>query len=409
MRPEVGAVSGPDDADTWSAGDGPVRKLLRLLELVRTTPLGSVVYREATTLLEQLEQDCLRAERSYAALCTLLLDRHLSASADAAVVAELQVLRRQLQAPLSEADGERLHGRLQQLLSTQAPSASADAAAVPPFEEAGDDNPAPRTPAHLRQLQDSVAQEIRETLAQNQEFGVTLDLVLSELGRVGDAARVQQVKNLLLQQVRRLHAGHLALARRLETADRYLNMLALGSRRLTQELSRARELSLTDELTGLANRRAFLQHLGEEVARVERYGTALAVAMIDLDGFKAVNDRYGHGVGDQILCCYATRIFRVFRQYDLVARYGGEEFAVLLPNTDRAGVVAALGKARKRAAEARCSGLPADVRVPSFSAGVALCRRGETVSDLVRRADEALYRAKRMGRDRVELDAAVEH
>ncbi len=99
-------------------------------------------------------------------------------------------------------------------------------------------------------------------------------------------------------------------------------MLTLDSRHLNEELHRVRELSLTDELTSLPNRRAFMTRVEEEVARVERYGMPLSLAIIDLDSFKRVNDEYGHAAGDEVLRCYATQIFSVFRNHDLVARYG---------------------------------------------------------------------------------------
>jgi diguanylate cyclase (GGDEF)-like protein len=169
-----------------------------------------------------------------------------------------------------------------------------------------------------------------------------------------------------------------------------------------------RLLSLTDELTSLPNRRAFMRRLEDEVARVQRYGFPMSFVLIDLDHFKDVNDEYGHAAGDEVLRVYSKNILSIFRHHDMVARYGGEEFAVLLPNTDADGAVRALNKVKKRAAETRWQTNGVMAHVPTFSAGVSLYKPGESTSAFIERADKALYRAKRLGRDRIELDMTYE-
>jgi diguanylate cyclase (GGDEF)-like protein len=169
-----------------------------------------------------------------------------------------------------------------------------------------------------------------------------------------------------------------------------------------------RLLSLTDELTGLPNRRAFLRRIEDEVARVQRYGFPLSLALIDLDHFKQVNDKYGHAGGDEVLQMYSKNVLSIFRHHDLVARYGGEEFAVLLPNTDAEGALRALTKVKNRAGETRWQANGDTIPVPTFSSGVSLYKPGETASAFIERADKALYRAKRLGRNRVEMDATYQ-
>jgi len=141
---------------------------------------------------------------------------------------------------------------------------------------------------------------------------------------------------------------------------------------------------------------------------VQRYGFPMSFALMDLDHFKEINDEFGHAAGDEVLRVYSKNILSVFRHHDMVARYGGEEFAVLLPNTDADGAIRALNKVKRRAAETRwqCNGTVA--RVPSFSAGVSLFKPGESANAFIERADKALYRAKRLGRDRIELDLTYE-
>ena len=257
----------------------------------------------------------------------------------------------------------------------------------------------------IQKLQSTLAQRVLETITQNEEFGVLLEVVLGELHQVSDAEELEELRWTLIREIEKLNKGHHELADKLDSTHHYLQLVESDSRQLSDELTRVRLLSLTDELTGLPNRRAFLRRLEDEVARVQRYGFPLSLALIDLDYFKQINDRYGHAAGDEVLSLYSKNILSIFRHHDLVARYGGEEFAVLLPNTDAEGSQRALTKVKKRAAETSWRVDDKLLPVPSFSAGVSLYKPGETVGSFIDRADKALYRAKRLGRNRVEMDA----
>jgi len=260
----------------------------------------------------------------------------------------------------------------------------------------------------IRQLQSSLGQQVMETITQNEEFGVILEVVLAELRQAEDVAGIENARWTLIREVDKLMKGHNELADKLDSTHHYLQLIESDSRELTDELSRVRMLSLTDELTGLANRRAFMRRLEDEVARVQRYGFPLSFALMDLDHFKGINDEYGHAAGDEVLRVYSKNILSVFRHHDMVARYGGEEFAVLLPNTDADGAIRALNKVRRRASETRWQSNGTISQVPTFSAGVSLFKPGESASAFIERADKALYRAKRLGRDRIELDITYE-
>ncbi len=166
-----------------------------------------------------------------------------------------------------------------------------------------------------------------------------------------------------------------------------------------------REMSMVDSLTGLGNRRHFDAALETEFKRAIREQTGLGLIMIDLDHFKGFNDLYGHPAGDECLRLVARAIARVpKRPSDLSARYGGEEFVVLLPNTDRAG---SLAVAVQIAAAVTALALPHaanDPPIATISAGVAVFEPGRdahVLVELIERADQALYRAKRAGRQRV--------
>jgi two-component system, cell cycle response regulator len=164
---------------------------------------------------------------------------------------------------------------------------------------------------------------------------------------------------------------------------------------LVDQTKRLEDQLFEDPLTRLNNRRFLFSQLSALVSGARRHGRPLAVAMVDLDGFKAVNDRHGHEVGDHVLVAAAEALQRALRAEDVLGRLGGEEFLALLPDT---GAEAA-GRAaeRLRAAVAQAGG-PVPV---TASVGWAVLRDGEAPDDLVRRADSALYAAKSEGRDRV--------
>jgi len=156
-------------------------------------------------------------------------------------------------------------------------------------------------------------------------------------------------------------------------------------------------LAVTDALTGLSNRRGIDQHMRREVARVLRHGYGLSFALLDIDHFKNVNDRFGHGVGDEVLRRVAEAMGRTLRASDLAARWGGEEFLVVLTDTRLDG--ARMCAERIRAAIEALT-VPRVGHV-TISAGVAELTPGEDLSVALLRADEMLYKAKGSGRNRV--------
>lgn len=169
---------------------------------------------------------------------------------------------------------------------------------------------------------------------------------------------------------------------------------------------RLRQLATTDGLTGLANRRRFLEALEHEVQRHRRYGTPLALISIDVDRFKRVNDTWGHAVGDEVLRSLAAICRTEVRDVDTVGRMGGEEFAVLLPDTapEEAMAVAERLRAAVDAAPLRTTAGPLAV---TLSLGVSASPPCDGADTLLREADRALYRAKAGGRNRVERAFAL--
>ncbi len=155
----------------------------------------------------------------------------------------------------------------------------------------------------------------------------------------------------------------------------------------------------TDTLTGAASRRRFLEALNAEYLRSLRHAEPLALLMLDLDHFKAVNDTYGHPIGDVVLKEFAARCLQELRANDMLGRLGGEEFAVLLPHTDAEGALRVAEKLRARIGEQAMPTPKGEVRI-TVSIGAALLG-GESPEQFISRADTALYAAKQQGRNRV--------
>ncbi len=154
-------------------------------------------------------------------------------------------------------------------------------------------------------------------------------------------------------------------------------------------------LATTDGLTGLLNHRAFQERLAEEVSWFDRYGTPLSLIMLDVDCFKQYNDAYGHPAGDEVLRGVACLMQQVSRQTDIAVRYGGEEFALILPHTNRREAILVAERIRRAIEEA-----PWPLRGITISIGIAtLNTMLENRSDLIARADAALYRSKAAGRN----------
>jgi diguanylate cyclase (GGDEF)-like protein/PAS domain S-box-containing protein len=161
--------------------------------------------------------------------------------------------------------------------------------------------------------------------------------------------------------------------------------------------------ALHDPLTGLPNRALLLDHLEKALARAGRDGTHVALLFFDVDRFKLVNDTRGHDVGDDLLCQIADRIRTVLRPHDLVARLGGDEFVVLFDGVESESHALAVGRRVTEVIETDPMALPSGVLSVTISAGIALSHTGTPPTRLMREADAAMYRAKELGRARLEL------
>ncbi len=214
------------------------------------------------------------------------------------------------------------------------------------------------------------------------------------------AAAPEPERNALVSFLLRITALDMTLAaetyhlEQVRDLEQSLTSMELERAALAEQVER-------DSLTGVHSRQAALARLEELLGRLAAGGPPFCVILADIDRFKAINDTHGHLVGDAALRQAAARIEGAVRSVDLVGRYGGEEFLLLLPGLDAAHA-AAVGERVRRAVAAQPLHLPEVTLSLTVSLGVAQAVAGDTVESLVARADEALYRAKRSGRNRVE-------
>ncbi len=178
--------------------------------------------------------------------------------------------------------------------------------------------------------------------------------------------------------------------------------------RLRDNVQSSIEMAITDALTGLFNRRYMESHLAGLLEQATARGKPLAVLVIDIDYFKSINDGHGHDAGDDVLREFALRIKRSIRGIDLACRYGGEEFVVVMPETDTAVAAMVAERLRRRIAAEPFAIHEGSDNIPvTISIGLAALRGADdSAAALLKRADQALYRAKRGGRNRVVPDAA---
>ncbi|WP_293761047.1 GGDEF domain-containing protein [uncultured Aquitalea sp.] len=222
-----------------------------------------------------------------------------------------------------------------------------------------------------------------------QPKGVLLLSLLVFVGMIGVVGRSANLRS------RAAASSNLAVLRLSEELNERLEK----ERELRESLMR---LARTDELTGLLNRRAVMGELELQIARAQRYGGALAVLMMDLDHFKAINDEHGHAAGDLALKEVSAALREVSRRTDLLGRVGGEEFLVVLPAMAPEAALVAAERLRNAVAglQVTWEGKPLQL---SLSIGIAFHRAEDVADNLLRRADDVLYQAKHLGRNQIRV------
>jgi diguanylate cyclase len=269
---------------------------------------------------------------------------------------------------------------------------------------------------HLEATQREQGISCMEAEALNRDFHQQNDLLHQKMD---EAQSLDELKACVDAQMAKLETAldeHLTTERqRQEAADQRaaqlkhrLQEMESESLNLKEKLNEVHLNAHRDALTGIPNRLAYDEQLKKEIARSQRYRQPLTLALIDIDDFKKVNDRFGHKAGDKVLKAVATVCNENVREADFLARYGGEEFALLLPETD--GEEAAIAVENLRHVVERCNFHHHNQSVPiTISIGYAEFKMNEHADEVFHRADMALYSAKNMGRNRCvsELEATT--
>ena len=249
---------------------------------------------------------------------------------------------------------------------------------------------------------DPVTPDVLAALAENIE--VQLD-GLSGIARQSgaDAAEFRTALEAAPGDVAELVELTRAMVARTRNAEAQLRKSTCELQGLRAHLAEAQQFADVDPLTELANRRAFKRHLDKAIAQARATGAPLSLAFADIDHFKRLNDCHGHETGDRVLRFVAQLMTKQFAKQGLVGRFGGEEFTVMFPGFDSERARAAVDKCRAALAELPLYAASTGDRIGavSFTAGIATLGEGEDMADLLRRADETLYRGKAEGRNRV--------
>ena len=405
------------------SGSSVLGKVLVLLENIKSTEAGNVVFDHVAGMLKEVDERDSEVEQKYAAMLGILLDVFAShLGQNEALQMQIKMVQQRLAPPVSSSEINLLEQYIKQLSEGLAhvdltleedqvsqisltvgreenQSRKIQANGEPPSSASSIDevnislsstesdyqNQVQQSNQDLDEIRDSLARHVQEAIAQNDQFGVLLGVELEALRDAESIEDVDDRRDALIDEVERLIKRHGLLSEKFSNASKYLTMIESDNQQLCDELDRVRLLSLTDELTTLPNRRAFMRRLEDEVGRVKRYGYPISLTLIDLDDFKNINDQYGHAGGDAVLKTYAEEVLTIFRHHDMVARYGGEEFVVILPNTEIEGALSALRKVQQGVAQIFCMLNDETIPMPTFSAGLAQYIDGETPAQFIER------------------------
>jgi diguanylate cyclase len=261
--------------------------------------------------------------------------------------------------------------------------------------------PAKMTPAELMEMLTAVESQASNLLG-------LANRTKGDVGNYGSALRMEAA-SLATDSgagvVKRLVDLTLSMAERTQTLEAEMHESHKQAKRLKARLEKARFAADHDALTGLPNRRAFERRYAEALTYARNHNSGLTVAFCDVDHFKVINDTHGHATGDRVLCFIADLLMRVSGSQCHVARHGGEEFVLLFENMDTAKAFDIVDDARRALGSRKLASkdTSAPIDTITFSAGVADVLAFNSPSDALRAADEALYRAKSEGRNRVLL------
>ena len=260
--------------------------------------------------------------------------------------------------------------------------------------------------AERERARDSLKGLINQMLSELNQLGSQTGNFHESVGRYADVIeKADSLESLagavreMVEESRTVHALVQQTQARLQAEHSKAHGLTQRVNELETEMQRLSEEVSTDQLTQVANRRGLMQAFEAERARLDRSGATLSIGLLDIDNFKRLNDTLGHGVGDEALKALASAVSKALRPTDQVARYGGEEFVVLLPATPVDEAEQILTRLQRSLTGGLFMHEQKQVFV-TFSAGVSAYRAGERIEEAIERADQALYEAKRTGKNR---------
>ena len=423
-----------------------IRKVLSMLEGMQHLSDNTLVLNHVVLMLEDYDAKQAESEQLFCSLITLILNSFIiHIDQDSTLHTQIKLLQLRLMSPITNTELVALQHYVESCADeiTQLPDLKEKEISEtlePLLKSFGLDNNRPYFKSgqsiENKGMQETILETIKNTneqnsnnnvvaiddpikqlitsnyltnsIAQSEKFGVLLEVELASLKSLGDDESFEEKKQVILNKLENVLGSHQQLTQYFQEMTDFVSGVQQDSVRLSEELDRVTMLSLTDELTGLPNRRAFVQRLKDEIARVKRYGNNLSLAVLDIDHFKPINDQYGHITGDRVLKKYTRDVLSMFRQHDMVARYGGEEFVVIFTGTDLEGALQALEHVRARAGQSYFQMNDEHVQLPTFSAGLVGYKADETLEEFIHRADQYLYKAKSSGRNCIECESKAQ-
>lgn len=232
----------------------------------------------------------------------------------------------------------------------------------------------------------------------NEDFGGSFEATSSQIANTSDPQELKKLVAGMVSQTQKMMSENKTLESKLEKSSSTMQ-------ELKQEMETVRKEAFTDGLTGIANRKKFDQEVEIMAKEAQENDQTLSLVICDIDHFKSFNDTYGHQIGDQVLRLVARVLHDGVKGRDLPCRYGGEEFVIILPDTEteNAKKVADVLRNAVKSKEIRNRATGETLTPVTISMGVAQLDSEETIKEWIERADKALYRAKKLGRDRVEI------
>lgn len=252
----------------------------------------------------------------------------------------------------------------------------------------------------MRQMATSLISNLEELADATGEYHDKLSYYSEQINHTDDIEGINQLLAEIMQETRTVQKSVLNYRNDLLSARAKVDEAHNQINQLENKLLEMSEKVHEDHLTGILNRRGFDNAYIQEVAHATRHQTPLCFALLDIDNFKQLNDTHGHHVGDYALIYLVEAVKETVRRSDVISRYGGEEFTILLPNTALKEAISTIARIRRYLTKKFF--LHENKRLLiTFSAGVTQYQAGESQEDLFKRADEALYRAKKNGKNQV--------